>query len=64
MVSLCARYFATLYYEVDKGVGPEEFEDLEGLVEPGKQPLDHDTPLLFIDKFSVCMMTLLIMSLI
>ena len=38
------RYFATLEYDVDEGVGPERFEDPEDFVEPGKQPFDHDEP--------------------
>ena len=27
---------------VDEGAGPEDFEDPEDFVEPGKQPFDHD----------------------
>ena len=26
---------------IDEGVGPEDFEDPEDFVEPGKQPFDH-----------------------
>ena len=32
---------ATLDCVVDEGVGPEDFEDTEEFVEPGKQPFDH-----------------------
>ena len=49
----------------DEIVGEEEgegFEDFEDQANQGKQPFDHDSPLFFIDKFSVCMMTLLNMN--
>ena len=31
----------------DEGVGPEDFEDPEDFVEPGKQPFDHVYETLF-----------------
>ena len=40
-------YFATIDSVADKGVGPEDFEDPEDFVEPGKQPFDHVYETLF-----------------
>ena len=40
-------YFATIDYVADEGVGPEDFEDSEDFVEPGKQPFDHVYETLF-----------------
>ena len=34
-------YFAMIDCIADEGVGPEDFEDPEDFVEPGKQPFDH-----------------------
>ena len=40
-------YFATIDCVADEGVGPEDFEDPEDIVEPGKQPFDHVYETLF-----------------
>ena len=40
-------YFATIDCVADEGVGPEDFEDPEDFVEPGKQPFDHVYETLF-----------------
>ena len=47
-IALFSRYyFATIDYVADEGVGPEDFEDPEDFVEPGKQPFDHVYETLF-----------------
>ena len=40
-------YSATIDCVADEGVGPEDFEDPEDFVEPGKQPFDHVYETLF-----------------
>ena len=40
-------YFATIDCIADEGVGPEDFEDPEDFVEPGKKRFDHAYETLF-----------------
>ena len=42
MILIIAVIIATIDCAVDEGVEPEDFEDPEDFVEPGKQPFDHD----------------------
>ena len=42
MILIIAIIIAMIDCAVDEGVGPEDFEDPEDFVEPGKQPFDHD----------------------
>ena len=51
IIALFSRYyFATIDCVADEGVEPEDFEDPEDFVEPGKQPFDHvyETPFMHV----------------